>query len=61
MTPHGIPAKVAYDPEMDGWFEAKPAIDYPQAAMDLWHKDNPEPDPGTFLRVVNTKLEHVED
>jgi hypothetical protein len=45
------------DPDNDGWFEVDERVDYAQAVLDQWHKDNQgkDPEPGTRLFVVDTR------
>lgn len=58
-SPHGHPIEDVYNDESDGWYEVKPVIDYEQQAIDLWKKNNPNPEAGTVLRVVDTRLEEA--
>ena len=55
--PHGIPYRDALDDDNDGWFEVEEQVDYAQAAIDQWRKDQDGKDvePGTRLVVVNTR------
>ncbi|QIK82394.1 hypothetical protein [Sanguibacter sp. HDW7] len=54
MTADGLPASVVYGDERGTWLEAKPRINYAEAARQQWHKDNPNPEPGTVLEIVDT-------
>lgn len=38
IGPHGIPWRVALDPESDGWLEVSEQIDYAQAAIEQWEE-----------------------
>jgi len=46
---------------MDGWFEVDQRINYATAAVERWRKDNPEPEPGTVLMVVDTRDQDPDD
>ena len=54
MTADGLPASVVYDDERGTWLEARPRINYAEAVRQQWHKDNPNPEPGTVLEIVDT-------
>lgn len=54
ITEHGIPAAIAYDDERGTWLEVEPFVDYAAAAVEQWQKENPNADPGTRVRVVDT-------
>lgn len=54
MTEHGLPASVVYDDERGTWLEAVDVVDYAAAAKEQWWKDNPNAEPGTRLRVIDT-------
>jgi len=57
LTEDGIPAAVAYDDERGTWLEVRTSIDYGAAAKERWRQDNPKPEAGTVLRVVDTYKE----
>lgn len=54
ITQHGLPASVVYDDDRGTWLEARPIVDYALAAREQWQKENPNPEPGTVLTVVDT-------
>lgn len=46
---------------MDGWFEVDDrVVDYALAAMEDYRKSNKNIEPGTQLRIVNTKVDESE-
>lgn len=54
----GHPTRIAFDPDMDGWFEVPddPVICYACAARERKTADEHfKPEPGQKLPVVNTK------
>lgn len=54
----GIPKRDALDDDSDGWYEIDDTtIDYSEAALQRWEKDNPNAEPGVIPRVVDTRLE----
>lgn len=57
IGPHGIPWADALDPDNDGCFEVEEQVDYAQAPIDRWHKENQGKDvePGVRLVVVDTR------
>ena len=54
LTEYGLPASVVYDHERGTWLEVEEVVDYGAAAKERWAKDNPNPEPGTRLKVVDT-------
>ncbi len=49
---------VAHDPESDGWLEVRADVTcYARAALDQWHKDVKDPEPGQLVRVVDARSE----
>lgn len=61
LGPNGFPLELEMDPDMDGWFEARPLINHATAAREQWQKDHEKADPGTVLTVVDTRGEDDED
>jgi hypothetical protein len=55
LGPHGIPLRVALDPDTNGWWEVYTREDNVQFALDLWNKENPDPPPGTRVFVRDTR------
>ena len=57
MGPHGISWKAALDPDNEGFFEVRERVDYAQAALDQYQKDNASKDaePGVRPYVVFTR------
>ena len=56
LGPHGVPMRVALDPDMDGWLEVDERVDYAQAAIDRWRESqHGKSEPGVFPVVVNTR------
>jgi hypothetical protein len=56
VNEHGIPFREATDPEMDGWYEVDDSVvDYSVAAIEDYRKNNKNIEPGTQLRIVNTR------
>lgn len=57
VGPHGIPWADALDPENDGYFEVEERVDYAQAPIDRWQRENKGKDtePGVRLVVVDTR------
>ncbi|WP_159622671.1 hypothetical protein [Ruania rhizosphaerae] len=51
----GHPVGRAFNPEMDGWFEAEWDVCYACAAADRARADTEKPDPGAVLHVVDTR------
>jgi hypothetical protein len=46
---------------MDGWFEVNDdVVDHAAAAMEDYRKNNKNIEPGTQLRIVNTKVDESE-
>jgi len=46
---------------MDGWFEARPIINFATAAKEQWMRDHEKMDPGTGLIVVDTRGEEDDE
>lgn len=58
VNEYGIPIREATDSEMDGWYEVDDTmIDYSVAAIEEYKKSNRNIEPGTLLRVVNTRVD----
>ncbi len=56
----GFPRRLATDDDADGWYEVDDSVvDYAEAALQRWEKDNPNAEPGTLPRVVDTRLEKL--
>jgi hypothetical protein len=55
IGPHGIPLRIATDPDMDGWFDVEERVDYAQAALDQWRAEQKDPIPGTYPVLVNLR------
>jgi hypothetical protein len=54
--PHGIPMRLALDPDNDGWFEVDEHVDYAQAAIDRWRESRRgHTEPGAFPVVVDVR------
>jgi hypothetical protein len=54
--PHGIPLRLALDPDNDGWFEVDEHVDYAQAAIERWRESSKgNVEPGTFPVVVDVR------
>lgn len=51
-TPFGNDAAKALDPRCEGEFEVETVTDWEKAAVDSWHKRNPDPEPGKRPYVV---------
>lgn len=61
INEYGIPIREATDPEMDGWYEVDDeTVDYAVAAIEDYRKSNKNIEPGTQLRVVNTRVDDAE-
>ncbi|GAA2237740.1 hypothetical protein GCM10010401_07430 [Rarobacter faecitabidus] len=56
---HGHSVADIYNDDLDGWFEARPIINQEAAAIERWEKDNPKPELGVRLRVVDTRTERA--
>lgn len=54
-SPYGHPLSEVYDDDSDGHYEARPIFNYEDVAIAAWEKNNPKPDPGTRLQVVDTR------
>jgi hypothetical protein len=63
IGPHGIRWRDALDPDNDGYFEVRERMDYAQAALDQFQKDNTSKDtePGVRPYVVFTRGDVDED
>lgn len=61
INEYGIPMHEATDPEMDGWYEVDDeTVDYAVAAIEDYKKNNKNIEPGTQLRVINTRVDDSE-
>lgn len=53
LDEQGRPVRLSENPEhADSWDVDSETINFPQAKIDVWRKANPEPPPGTALRIV---------
>lgn len=52
---HGVPMRLATDPDMDGHFAVEEGMDYAQAALDQWRAEQKDPQPGVYPVVVNLR------
>ena len=56
LNRHGIPWRLATDPDLDGWFEVDDSlVDHTEAALERWQKDTKSRVPGTVPRIVDTR------
>ena len=53
--PEGFPVADEYDPDMDGWYEAKERVNFAAAARERAEKRIKDAEPGTRLVVVDTR------
>lgn len=52
----GFPREKAWDPESDGWLEARTRTCFAKAAAERWRAENAkEAEPGTLLYVTDTR------
>lgn len=57
IGPHGIPWRVALDPESDGWLEVSEQVDYAQAAIEQWEERHKgQRTPGARLVVRDARV-----
>jgi hypothetical protein len=54
LHPCGHPKDVAFNPDMDGWYEAEPLTCQACAAVDSYNQGREKPEPGEVLFVRNT-------
>jgi hypothetical protein len=53
IGPHGIPLRLALDPETEDEYEVDDElVNYAVVAFEEWQKDHPDPLPGTVPRVL---------
>lgn len=54
----GFPRERAWDPESDGWLEARTRTCFAKAAAERWRAENgKEAEPGTLLYVIDSRVE----